>query len=883
MPSTKISQWNEKAGKVLQPVRIRIQVALVIGLVIIYVIYFQQIYDRLGAVAAALISIPVAAIGWFFGIRAGLFTSFLSIILINFLLSRFGGKGWFSWIVIDWPGDLMVILIGYISGRLHREIANRDDTINELRSRERYLSLINLTIRDILKPRELADRYYFLVVHLGNIFISDSVHFIRWDPEREQAFLTSSTIPSELPFTDMPLKPDESNLVATVIESGDVLAIEDVPDSPYIINPGPFRTQFLATQSALALPLVAREIKLGVVIIGFNKRRSFSPFEIDQAKLAGAQISLVLWTIQQEDQIQKQLKEAQTLTAIERSLSEMERGGIETILQMIVDSARELIPSAERAVLHVLDNENQILMPRAVAGHHEKGISALTMKAGEGVAGQVVVSGEVIYVSDTLTDPRFLNMAEPASFRSLIVAPIQGSDHFIGTISVNSNQSQAFTSGEIRLLGALGVEAALAFENARLMQTTQQDLAEINALFHISKSLVASLDPDQLMKNVSDLLQKDFGYYHVQIYSLEPQSGCLVARQGSGKIGDTLRANGHSLPAGAGIAGHTLATGEPFVTNNVDKVIFFSPNPLLPDTQSILTVPIKIDGRAIGVLVIEQVPPNRLSSSDLRLMTTVAEQLAIALQKANLYNDLQNSLLQEKAMRVQLLQSERLAVVGRLLASVSHELNNPLQAIQNVLFLLKKNEIGLSDRGQRDLDIILSETERMAILLERLRDTYRSSREEDFQDIQLNTIIEDIQILTSTHMRHHDVTCESHLDPELPVVQGISSQFRQVILNLFVNAVEAMPGGGRLTISTQHIPDQNRVQFTVSDTGLGINPEILPHIFEPFITDKETGTGLGLAIVSDIVIRHNGEVQAENNPHGGATIRAWLPVKKAQI
>jgi len=132
-------------------------------------------------------------------------------------------------------------------------------------------------------------------------------------------------------------------------------------------------------------------------------------------------------------------------------------------------------------------------------------------------------------------------------------------------------------------------------------------------------------------------------------------------------------------------------------------------------------------------------------------------------------------------------------------------------------------------------------------------------------------------------MRHHDVTCESHLDPELPVVQGISSQFRQVILNLFVNAVEAMPGGGRLTISTQHIPDQNRVQFTVSDTGLGINPEILPHIFEPFITDKETGTGLGLAIVSDIVIRHNGEVQAENNPHGGATIRAWLPVKKAQI
>ena len=108
----------------------------------------------------------------------------------------------------------------------------------------------------------------------------------------------------------------------------------------------------------------------------------------------------------------------------------------------------------------------------------------------------------------------------------------------------------------------------------------------------------------------------------------------------------------------------------------------------------------------------------------MQLVSAVADQLAVALQKAQLYTDLQNSLLQEQATRAQLIQTEKLTVAGRLLASVSHELNNPLQAIQNALFLLK-DEKGISAEGQGDLTIVLSEAERMATLLERLRTTYQ--------------------------------------------------------------------------------------------------------------------------------------------------------------
>ena len=751
--------------------------------------------------------------------------------------------------------------------------------IDELRSRERYLTLVSMTTKNILNPRNPDDRYYYLVNHLANLFVADYAYYVRWDAVQEQAFLVSSTLPSDQPFPNIPLEPSDLTMIARVMQAGSVLAIEDVPDTDYVFNPAPFRELSLSAQSILAVPLMAKEHKLGVVILAYNAQHHFISEEIKNAELAGNQIALALFTIEQERTIQTRLKEARALADIERALSETEQVGIETVLQLIVDSGKELISASERAVLHMLDEEHQILVPRAVAGLPKNFTSQLSMRVGEGVAGQVIKSGEVIRVSDTKTDPRFLNQAVPVKFRSLIVAPIQSNERCVGTISVQSSQPYAFTQDDNRLIEALGTEAAIAFENANLLETTQQNLKEINSLYHISQSLAASLDPDRLMKDVADLLQKNFGYYHVQIFIVDPQNGNLLARQGSGKIGARLKKKGYFLPAGAGIVGHTAETGKPFVTNNVDEVVFFIRNPLLPDTQSALTVPIKIENRVLGVLDIQQMPPNRLTPREMKLMTAVADQLAVALQKANLYTELQTSLSQEKATRSQLIQSERLAVVGRLLASVSHELSNPLQAIQNALFLLK-NEEKISAQGRQDMEIVLAETERMTMMIERLRSTYRPIRAEDFRATQLNNIIEDVYALTATHMRHNGITFEFHPNPELPAVPVIPEQIRQVILNLFVNAMEAMQTGGHLTVCTQPLPEQDRILLSVKDTGCGIDPEILPHIFEPFITSKETGTGLGLSITYDIIRQHDGDIQAENNPKGGATFNVWLPKKK---
>lgn len=575
-----------------------------------------------------------------------------------------------------------------------------------------------------------------------------------------------------------------------------------------------------------------------------------------------------------ENELHQRLREAQALSDISRALSETERVGLEHVLQLIVDSARELLPGTEQAVIHLLDDEHQVLVSQAVSGFENPSAGKLNMRLGEGVAGQVIETGEVVSIADVDSDSRFLPQNQPTRFRSLMVAPVESGEKRLGTISVQSERPNAFTSSQQALLRSLGTQATIAIENARLLETTRQGLKEVNALYRITQGLAVSLETEQLMKDVVNLLQQNFGYYHAAILVIDPETEDLVVESASGKRGDKFK--NERLQAGAGIIGHAAETGESFFTNDVDKVVFFVPHPLLPDTKSELAMPIKVNNRVLGVLDIQQCPPGRLTERDLQLVSTVAEQLAVALQKADLYSNLQKSLQQEKDIRSQLIQSDRLALVGRLLASVSHELNNPLQAIQNALFLLKE-ERGISAQGQQDLQIVLSEAERMAALIDRLRTSYRPTRKEDFQTIQLNSVVEDVYALVATHLRHNQIAFEFHPDPNLPLIAGLSDQFHQVVLNLLMNAVEAMSDGGKLTVVTELV-DQKEVLLSVSDTGPGIEPVLLPHIFDPFVTSKESGTGLGLTITYDIVHRHNGRIAAQNAPGGGAIFTFWIPI-----
>ncbi len=222
------------------------------------------------------------------------------------------------------------------------------------------------------------------------------------------------------------------------------------------------------------------------------------------------------------------------------------------------------------------------------------------------------------------------------------------------------------------------------------------------------------------------------------------------------------------------------------------------------------------------------------------------------------------------------MQAEKLAALGRIVASVAHELNNPLQAIQNALYLINLEE-SLTNQAKDDLQVALNEADRMAGLIGRLRDTYRPTTIEEYEPHDLNQLIFEIEKLLSTHLRHNNVTFRFTPDPNLPLCEVIQDQIKQVALNICLNAVESMTKGGILNVTTRYDLHVKQVVLIFVDNGAGISPEVLPNIFDPFVTTKDGGTGLGLAITYDIVQRHGGRIEVESKPGKGSTFRVWLP------
>jgi GAF domain-containing protein len=839
------------------------------ALYILAVLLFEK---QLGEEIHIMVFLPIVAAGWMFGRVWGLVAGTGAIFLSTFLNASIQGVPWSTAI---FQGNFLVyffmIFTGGISGNLHNGVQKRIQTETTLRSRERYLSLLNDITHAIIASQDFDSLMQNLVSELASLLEADDCTITRWDAEKNEVTVVASTAK---PTQGFRFPKDQPTLTLSALEAGGVILAEDLETSPYIS--AEVSRQFSA-RSAMGVPLIVGKYKIGALTISYKQAHIFTVEEQKNASQAGDQIALALWNAQQDFELQKRLRETDAMTRIARALSETERIGLANVLELIVNSAKELIPGAEQAVIHTLDSEKDLLMPEAVIGFQDIWAGKAKMQLGKGIAGESITSGETINVTDVQTDARFILFDTPVQFRSLMVTPIISGEKTLGTISVQSKQPNAFSKDEANLLRTLGINASIAIENARLLESTQQALRETNALYHISRGLLA-LDAEELLHDAVDLLQKNFGFNLVQVYLLDPETGDFILKASSSDIGKKLKEADHRLKAGAGIIGHVAETREPFFTNDVNHVIFHIKNPIQLDTKSEMAVPILAGDQLLGVLDVQQAQTTNFTPRDLQLVGIVADQLAASLQKAELYETLQISLKQEKAVRNQLIQNERLAVMGRLLASVSHELNNPLQAIQNALFLLKE-EKGMSAQGYNDLEIVIAESERMASLIERLRDTYRPPQAEDLQPTHLNSIIADVYALTATHLRKNNVTFEFQPDEELPVIMALSDQIRQVALNLLMNGVEAMQNGGKLTVRTQYLNETNEIMMSVCDTGMGISPAILPYIFDPFVTNKKRGTGIGLTISHDIVLKHRGRLIAENNViTSGATFKVWLPV-----
>jgi PAS domain S-box-containing protein len=232
--------------------------------------------------------------------------------------------------------------------------------------------------------------------------------------------------------------------------------------------------------------------------------------------------------------------------------------------------------------------------------------------------------------------------------------------------------------------------------------------------------------------------------------------------------------------------------------------------------------------------------------------------------------------LERRRVEQQLFESEKLAAVGRLAASIAHEVNNPLEAIKNSLYLLSTGKS--IEQNSRFLDVARKETERVSHIIRQMLGFARRSGEVEW--VPVNQVIEETLILVEKKMKQTRVEVVRRFDDKLPKVRARADQLRQVFLNLLLNAQQAMEKGGRITVSTSVYEQalQPTVSVQISDTGRGIAEADLARIFEPFFSTRAKGTGLGLWVTQDIVRHHGGRIEATSEEGKGTTFNVILPV-----
>ncbi len=403
-------------------------------------------------------------------------------------------------------------------------------------------------------------------------------------------------------------------------------------------------------------------------------------------------------------------------------------------------------------------------------------------------------------------------------------------------------------------------------------------LRALRPLFEVNQQLLAEVNPDRLRDLVVKLAQSQMEASGVALYVLEGDVLKLAAGRGMGD----RQPQTAEVGAETGLLGRTVAWGLPLWVS-VDMP---TDPALLADLKtyhlsSALCVPLLRRGHPGGALLAGRAagsPP--FLEADLEVFTLLAGQVSAAMENAALYAELSANVQRLESSQQQLVRAEKLAALGRLTGSIAHEVNNPLQSIQNCLHLASRPE--LSEEKRRTYHRMAEEeVERLIQTVRQMLDFYRLSSA-DFVPTDVNALLDEVLGLADAPLADSHVQIKKLYRRSLPPAPVARNNLKQVFLNLILNARDAMPDGGSLELRTglSRKGGSRVAEISFTDSGPGIAADELPRLFEPFYTTKERGIGLGLAVSYSIVEAHGGKISVDSTPNVGTTFRVLLPMER---
>jgi signal transduction histidine kinase/putative methionine-R-sulfoxide reductase with GAF domain len=578
-----------------------------------------------------------------------------------------------------------------------------------------------------------------------------------------------------------------------------------------------------------------------------------------------------------ESALRREQKKLELVQEVSRALSTV--GDIDQLLRLIMQKVTQLM-EADRSTLYLVTEDGGQLWSKVVQGGE---VVEIRLTVGEGLAGWVAETREVVNIPDAYADQRFqpaVDLKSGYRTRSILCVPMIGAlGGLVGVLQVLNKTDGPFTTADVELMMALASQAAIAIENARLyhsLVTQNQELIqarrdlerrqrELNALYEVEKELSAALDLDDLLSRI--LAQA------ITVLGGGAGSIALVEHDGSLRFSTVQgpaapRLIERTLPHGTGLLGWSIAHREPLVVDDpgadprhaadVAKETGVRP-------QHLMVAPL-VDGEDVigGIEIIDQRRTTRegvaWGDDDLKLLVLIAGQAASAIGLAR--------------RRSQQSNRDRLASIGQMLAGLLHDLKTPMTIISGYGQLMAASD----DAAQREkyVEQIQRQFDLMAGMTREVLAFARGDTDLVVRKVYVNRFTEELttQLAAATAGRGIDFALDAKFDG---VAYFDEQKLLRVFHNLARNAVEAMPDGGRLRVTVDK--QGNDLVWAVSDNGPGIPPELRGRLFELFATGKKGGTGLGLAIVKKIVDDHHGTITCDSGPTG-TTFTLRLPIRR---
>jgi GAF domain-containing protein/CheY-like chemotaxis protein len=636
----------------------------------------------------------------------------------------------------------------------------------------------------------------------------------------------------------------------------------------------------------LVVPIIRKGEAIGVLRLAARVRRRWERSAVDLATAIAGQIALVAENARLFSAAQTQAGELSALREIATTLTSTL--DLATILDAVAEAAIRLSGAQQCAVLE-LDPDDQRLYVRAQRGF-PPAWAQVSLALGEGAAGAAALTRAPFFSGDLAreplpeaerrdpTRPWLREMAERDGRRAVLAVPLLSKETVLGAITVFWRAPRAGDGHERRLLTSLAQQASVAIAQARLHGASVRRAEELGALLRAVRTMLGGLDTKTILESIVHEAAAIAGTPHVNLLLVERETATLrlAAVAGSPVPPD------FALPLGESYSGQVATTGRPVYVADTqgDARNQLARRDREAGIVTYLGLPIKIRDTVLGVLAFNTTAPRRYSADELAYLGSFADHAAIALDNGRLYDDAQRALADLRAMQRKLVQVETLRALGELAGGAAHHLNNLLTIVVGRIQLMRRSV--REEKLARPLEIIERAAKDGAEVVRRLQQFAGMRRTVEPRTVDLNHIVTDVIEMTRGRWQDAErgqgteIVVDARTTP-LPQVQGDPAALREMVTNLVLNAIEAMPRGGCLAVETS-VHGSSAV-IVITDTGVGMTEEVRQRAHEPFFTTKGVrATGLGLSVAFGIARRHGGELTLQSEADHGTSVRVSIPI-----